>query len=297
MPSTPRISRRSLVALIAVLLAGCGSGADSDTDASAPLPAAATDDSDGAIASDTVDRDPQPPASTEPPATTDPSTPTTLDPAVVDITGATLTSTDADCSTRAGEYSSMVTDVSNGNDFLGALTITAADGMCSLVSNQIPNHDISIGADFANETAAVAGTFVITVDPVVNSEPTDLGFSAHAVMLNGVIWEAYPAACFDEGPDPIGREAIGCGGNMLDHPWRYNVGSPDNAFRLDAYSAHAQPSGLYHYHSTPHALYEIECNGIAESPVIGFARDGFPIYGPCFADESGSIRSAQTFGD
>ncbi len=113
-------------------------------------------------------------------------------------------------------------------------------------------------------------------------------------MLNGVIWEAFPAACFGEGPNPLGREAIGCGGNLLDHPWRYNVGSPLNTFQLDAFSAHVQPTGLYHYHSTPLVLYDIECDGTAESPVIGFARDGFPIYGPCFTDDQGSIRAVQS---
>lgn len=114
-------------------------------------------------------------------------------------------------------------------------------------------------------------------------------------MLNGVIWEAYPAACFGEGPGgPLGQEAIGCGGNMLDHPWRYNVGSQLNGFNLDAFSAHAQANGLYHYHSTPEVLYDIDCNGTAESPVVGFARDGFPIYGPCFTDADGTIRAAQS---
>ncbi len=113
-------------------------------------------------------------------------------------------------------------------------------------------------------------------------------------MLNGVIWEAYPAACYGEGPSNLGREAIGCGGDQLDNPWRYNVGSALNAFQLDAYSAHVQPDGLYHYHSTPEVLHAIECTGIAASPVIGFARDGFPIYGPCFTDAAGTIRSAQS---
>lgn len=113
-------------------------------------------------------------------------------------------------------------------------------------------------------------------------------------MLNGVIWEAYPAACFDVGNDELGREAIGCGGNELDNPWRYNLGSPLNRFGLDVYSAHVQPNGLYHYHSTPQALYEIECKGTAASPVIGFAADGFPVYGPCFGDEAGTIRAAES---
>ncbi len=230
----------------------------------------------------------------DPDLTTTESPGATTDVGAVDITGAILTSTDANCAAYVGDYESEVTDVSNANRFDGMLSITADGTSCSLVSNQIPNHDLSIGTEFANEAGEVSGTFTITSDPTLAAEPTDLGFTVHAVMLNGVIWEAYPAACFDEGPDPLGREAIGCGGDQLDHPWRYDVGSPDNPFRLDAFSAHAQPNGLYHYHSTPQALYEIDCTGIAESPVIGFARDGFPVYGPCFADEDGTIRAAQS---
>ncbi|MEP4652872.1 MAG: YHYH protein [Ilumatobacter sp.] len=294
LPSAPT-SGRVMLLCGALSVVGCGSGPDPAAQTTAfpgpPAEAAPGDEApqtinDSAVASESADREPT--ATESAPA--DP-----LDPGgVVDITGVNLVSTDANCSTRTGEYSSMVIDVSNGNEFQGELSITADAGTCTLVSNQIPNHDISVDADFANDASAVTGAFSITDDPTVNAEPTELGFTAHAVMLNGVIWEAYPAACFDEGPNPIGREAVGCGGNLLDHPWRYNVGSPENAFSLDAFSAHVQPDGLYHYHSTPQALYEIDCNGTAASPVIGFARDGFPIYGPCFADDNGSIRAAQS---
>lgn len=212
----------------------------------------------------------------------------------IDITDVELVSTEASCASYVGEYTSMVTDVQTGTDFEGQLEVTTDDGQCTLQSNQIPNHDMGADARFANEVGEVSSAWVIPSEPQLNAESTDLGFTVHAVMLNGVIWEAYPAACYGEGPPNLGREAIGCGGNQLDNPWRYNVGSSLNTFQLDAYSAHAQANGLYHYHSTPEALHTIECSGVAESPVIGFARDGFPIYGPCFTDADGTIRAAQS---
>ncbi len=70
--------------------------------------------------------------------------------------------------------------------------------------------------------------------------PTSLGMGASAILLNGVKWEAYPAACFDVGNEPIGREAIGCFEDELDNPWRYNIGSDLNDFGFDIYSAHLQ---------------------------------------------------------
>ena len=47
----------------------------------------------------------------------------------------------------------------------------------------------------------------------------------------------------------------------------------------------------YHYHATPFALY----SGTGHSPIIGYAFDGFPIYGPYGYDDpfdagSGSVR-------
>ena len=52
--------------------------------------------------------------------------------------------------------------------------------------------------------------------------------------------------------------------------------------------------GFYHYHSTPSVLYDIECEGTEVSPVIGFAADGFPVFGPCFEDAEGNVRAAQS---
>ncbi len=45
-----------------------------------------------------------------------------------------------------------------------------------------------------------------------------------------------------------------------------------------AFAAHPQQDGAYHSHATPFRLYDDP--GTTHSPLVGFANDGFPIYGP-----------------
>ena len=50
-------------------------------------------------------------------------------------------------------------------------------------------------------------------------------------------------------------------------------------FTLDtAFTAHPQAAGVYHSHATPLRLYSDPSN--MHSPIVGFAHDGYPIYGP-----------------
>jgi hypothetical protein len=66
---------------------------------------------------------------------------------------------------------------------------------------------------------------------------------------------------------------------------------PGASFGTDAHHAHTRPDGLYHYHGNPVALFDGE-PGPSGSPVIGFAADGFPIFGSSFKDGSGAVRKA-----
>ncbi|MCI5059299.1 MAG: YHYH protein [Flavobacteriales bacterium] len=45
-----------------------------------------------------------------------------------------------------------------------------------------------------------------------------------------------------------------------------------------AYAAHPQQQGAYHSHATPYLLYSDDTT--AHSPIVGWAFDGYPIYGP-----------------
>lgn len=45
-----------------------------------------------------------------------------------------------------------------------------------------------------------------------------------------------------------------------------------------AFAAHPQQQGAYHSHATPFRLYSDPST--AHSPIVGYAHDGFPVYGP-----------------
>ncbi len=61
--------------------------------------------------------------------------------------------------------------------------------------------------------------------------------------------------------------------------WNAEVGK-NEGFVLDtAFGAHPQQQGAYHTHTTPYRLYKYYASTV-HSPIIGFAFDGNPIYGP-----------------
>ena len=101
-------------------------------------------------------------------------------------------------------------------------------------------------------------------------------------MLNGVKVDVIAAACYN-----VGDEKTGC--NDMTQPWRFDPIFASNGFRVDSHNAHTQPDGTYHYHGTPNALFDEHSEQV--SPVIGFAADGFPIFGSFFNDGN-SIRKA-----
>jgi len=88
----------------------------------------------------------------------------------------------------------------------------------------------------------------------------------------------------------VGDGNIGC--NDLSSPWRYDPMSPNANFGTDQHNAHTQPNGLYHYHGTPNELFNNNDTSRVESPVIGFAKDGYPIYGNYYKDANNVIQKA-----
>ena len=219
-----------------------------------------------------------------------------------DITNAVLTSRATDCGDFTGTFKSQVKDLVNNRRIDGEVTITATDRNCTFSINQIPNHDFGQNARWPHSPAANTDTIRIPRNPAPATRKTPVGLGPAAILLNGVKWEPNPAACFGEGKAAPGLERIGCGPKLIDHPWRYNIGSPLNNFGFDDYHAHVQRGGMYHYHATPRVLYttdaqlftDEDCKASGESPVIGFALDGYPLFGPCLKDENGTLRAARS---
>ena len=212
----------------------------------------------------------------------------------VDIKDAEFINRSGDCGDYVGTYFANVSDLQESANFTGSVTVTASSSSCRFAVNEIPNHDFNETGRFATRVSEQAGDYSIARNPSVSSENTALSLrTTNAVTLNGVVIDLLAAACYDVGNEPIGQEKIGCGDNNINNPWRYDPMSPLNTFGTDEHNAHSQPDGTYHYHGDPLAMYDLNCAVKGEtSPVIGFAADGFPIYGPCFND-NGNVRKAQ----
>jgi len=218
------------------------------------------------------------------------SEPATDDAQTTDITGAILVERSADCADYANSYSSHVVDVNRSMGFNGAFEIEASADTCTISSNNIPNHDFNDGSQsFANSVAEVSKSLIVVRNPTTMTTVTQLSQQNNdAVLLNGVVVDLLSAGCWDASSSS--NTPAGCSADQAD--WLIDPVGSDGFFREDSHNAHAQPDGSYHYHANPNALFD-ENPGPDGSPVIGFAADGFPIYGSFFLDsETGQVRKA-----
>lgn len=199
-----------------------------------------------------------------------------------DISDLVLTNRRAECTYYADNTFSAVRDIQRNTLFTGNLDITVEGDECVFASNSIPNHDFNDNsAAFATPVSAVSTEYRVTIQPGFAATTTALALTTdNAVMLNGVKLDLLAAGCFG-----VGDGKIGC--NDMNQPWRYDPMSPLTSFGTDKHNAHTQPDGAYHYHGNPVALFAQD--GSLESPVVGFAADGFPIYGS-YINDNGQVR-------
>ena len=199
-----------------------------------------------------------------------------------DITDAILTNKSANCADYVKSYSSSVTDIQNDTPFEGMLTIEVSNGKCVFNSNMIPNHDFNDAtANFFSVAQEQISSLEITSTPTFATTTTALALSMNGIYLNGVSLDMLAAGCYG-----VANGQIGC--NDLSTPFRSDP-MFNRGFGVDIHNAHVQPGGKYHYHGSPVALFDT--TGAVESPVIGFAKDGFPIFGTYITD-AGTVRKA-----
>jgi len=218
---------------------------------------------------------------------------------VYDIYNAIFTLDSADCANYVNSYDAMPMDLQNQTGFEASVTVTATETECTFTSNSVPNHD------FNDETAAFAGgaegatitaqelIHTVTRNPAFAESPTYISTSVkNGIFLNGVRLDIATAGCYrptDANANELGEVGIGCSSN---DDWVLDALSTESKFGADLHNAHTQPGGLYHYHGNPMAMFD-DNPGPNGSPVIGFAADGFPIYGSYFLDNNtGTVRKA-----
>lgn len=210
-----------------------------------------------------------------------------------DITNEIFQQMSGDCADYAGSMKGTVSDIQRNTQFEELVLITSDEKSCTLKSNNIPNHDFNDAqARFATPVFEIAQEFSIPRNPSLSSSSEALSQRGHnAVMLNGVVLDILSAGCYrpdGRRVDENGNVAIGC---RTGDAWMLDPLGPGAGFGTDQHNAHTQPDGLYHYHGNPMAMFDSN-PGPDGSPVIGFAADGFPIYGSYFKDKSGKVRQA-----
>jgi hypothetical protein len=211
----------------------------------------------------------------------------------IDITDIVLTNRSGDCADYSATYKAAVMDVKRDLPFVSQLNVADDGTSCSVNANDVPNYDFNDSSGhFASPVAEQELSLTIPRNPTKAEEPTELSMLFYnAVMLNGVVLDQLSDGCYkpsDPRADQGGNVSAGCG---LWTDWRLDPMGKVK-FGTDEHNAHTQPGGIYHYHGNPLALFD-PANTDQGSPVIGFAADGFPIYGPHFLDaRSGKVLEA-----
>ena len=212
----------------------------------------------------------------------------------INITNEIFSNRDSDCANYVENYSSNVRDLTRIIDFEGYVDVEAFDTYCNLSSDNIPNHDFNDSlANFASDVIERERVFRVKRFPEPASRNTEILRGVwDAVLLNGVVVDLKSAGCYSpssQNANSDGNVAAGCSRTAQ---WNLVPLEYTSMFGVDIHNAHVQPDGSYHYHGNPNAMFDDVPSGDG-SPVIGFAADGFPIYGSYILDEqTGNYRKA-----
>jgi hypothetical protein len=193
---------------------------------------------------------------------------------------------------------------------------------CRIISNMIPNHAFGVALSGPGGDGWINAidhsdteTTYIPVSPVRSNVASDTPrnppiYDFDGILLNGVGIAMDSGFCYNPGvtTGPLSLQSneagntSGCGpqNTWFELPaysiWHH--GAENMAAVFDDYFAHGYV-GTYHYHAMTHPLQEDNdqtqppSNGDG-SPVIGFAPDGFPIYGHWFIDENNLLVRAES---
>ena len=156
------------------------------------------------------------------------------------------------------------------------VTISEQGSKRIIKSNGIPNHPTGEFPNPGNPNAIAPQhyEFRMPLKPRENARFTEVDRQPVGVANNGVVFDPGTAEYWKNDPRSGWRmEAIGGARNL----------------GLDQNNAHVQPNGAYHYHGVPAPLAPPDSETMR---LLGWAADGFPIYGPMAHDKADDASSS-----
>jgi hypothetical protein len=134
-------------------------------------------------------------------------------------------------------------------------------------SNGIPDHSTGSFPNRGNPNTISPQryNFSIPVHPKVAPQPTALQHQDFGIALNGIPFDPFTAEYWN---------------NDRQANWNYEGIINGVAYLgIDFNNAHVQPNGAYHYHANPLGLMKNLRSDGTKMVQIGWAADGFPLYG------------------
>lgn len=144
------------------------------------------------------------------------------------------------------------------------VTVTCTDGHAIIASDTYPDHEMMTGIVRTNEQVPVPADYAapIPLNPVFAGQPLTRD-AALGVAVNGVPIYDYTA-----------------GGEMTQAELAHHQAQHDTwqTMQLDICGGHAGRGDDYHYHVAPICMIA-QMDNAGDDAIIGWAFDGYPIYG------------------
>ncbi|MFT5444948.1 MAG: hypothetical protein ACI9DC_000108 [Gammaproteobacteria bacterium] len=147
--------------------------------------------------------------------------------------------------------------------------VIESDGLAVHQTGQFPNRGNP------NRIQAQSHRFQMSLEPTQSSTFTPLGHNTFGVAINGVRFDSATAEYWN---------------NDRSADWNIEALTGGINFGLEQNNAHVQPSGAYHDHDVPEGLmasFEFR----SRPTLLGYAADGFPVYGPYSYQDADDARS------
>lgn len=170
-------------------------------------------------------------------------------------------------STPAGAHENHCAEVETSVSeagFSDSVSVTCSDTHATITSDTYPDHELMTGITGTNEQVPVPAEYgaPVILSPTLDATPLTRD-AALGVAVNGVPIYDYTG-----------------GGEMTEADLAHHQTQHDTlqTGQLDVCGGHAGRGDDYHYHVKPTCMIEQMPNREA-NPIIGWAFDGFPIYG------------------
>lgn len=159
------------------------------------------------------------------------------------------------------------------------VNITVEGGFRIIRANGLPDHAPGQFPNRGNPHTVTAQkySYRVPAQPKENATFAKLAMYPFGIALNGVVFDPGAAEWWQMDP----RSG-----------WTLDPISGSQKLGIDRHNAHVQPSGAYHYHALPTGLVEKLSGGQQRVAQVGWAADGFPIYGPWDYTDAKSTNSA-----